>query len=358
MRLVCILTLIFFLTGCAGKVVKPVSFDPPAKIPVGVKELINLPEIDGPVITIAIYGFGDKTGQRKPSTNFSQLSTAVTQGAENHVINALQKAGKGKWFKVLERVNLDNLVKERQLIRSTRELHEGKEALKLKPMLFAGLLLDGAIVGYDSNIESGGVGARYFGIGTSKEYRTDRVSVAMRIISVSTGEILLSVAVDKTIASYRDSSDVFRFLDLGTRALEVEIGTSINEPVNYAVKQAIEQAIVEIVKDGESKGLWKFKTPPKQKKLIHKSGEEIKTDNKDTNLQIHSFKSLPISKPDINSIPKMHESDMLKNVQGSNKFNNCNREGWCFMNTSDLYKWETLNKLDKGQKQTEKINEK
>lgn len=336
MKFVLIATLLLFLNACAGSPIKEPKFIPPAKIPTGVIELEQLPAIDGPIITVAVYGFGDKTGQRKPSSNFSQLSTAVTQGAENYVIQALQKAGKGKWFKVLERTNLDNLVKERQLIRSTREIYEGKETKNdLKPMLFAGLLIEGAIVGYDSNVQTGGVGARYFGIGTSKEYRTDRVSVIMRIISVNTGEILLSVGVDKTIASYKDSSDIFRFLDLGTRALEIEIGSSINEPVNYAVQMAIEQSIVEIVKEGEKKGLWKFK---KDKHPLVTDGDiklSLKTNEKP--------KKLPVSKLDIKDIPKVHTND-LHRLDKDNKFNVCNKDGWCFQSTKDLYNYESIAK--------------
>src|SRR5210317_1309903 len=82
----------------------------------------EIPPLDGPPITIAVYSFADKTGQRKPNDKFSQLSSAVTQGSEGWVINALQKAGGGTWFTVVERVGLDNLVKEKQLIRSTSEV--------------------------------------------------------------------------------------------------------------------------------------------------------------------------------------------------------------------------------------------
>ena len=256
MRLVCILTLIFFLTGCAGKVVKPVSFDPPAKIPVGVKELINLPEIDGPVITIAIYGFGDKTGQRKPSTNFSQLSTAVTQGAENHVINALQKAGKGKWFKVLERVNLDNLVKERQLIRSTRK--EFKEDNKMKPLLFAGLLIQGGVISYEANLKSGGAGARYLGVGNSKQYREDTITISLRLVSVSTGEVLTETLVSKSIISTSISQDIFRFIETGTELVEIEGGVSENESVSIALQKAIETGVLNIIKIGIERGYWEY----------------------------------------------------------------------------------------------------
>lgn len=220
--------------------------------------LDTVPYLRGPKITIAVYNFTDKTGQRKPNTNFSQLSSAITQGSEVWVINALQNVGNESWFTVVERVGLDNLVKERQLIRSTREAYEGKEAPELKPMLFAGLLLEGGVVGYESNIESGGVGARYFGIGANTQYRVDQVTISMRIVSVQTGEVLLTTAVEKRIASYKSGADVFRFLDLGTKALELEAGSAVNEPVNYAVRTAIEAGVVDLIHQGESKDLWNY----------------------------------------------------------------------------------------------------
>jgi len=219
----------------------------------------EIPPLDGPKITIAVYSFTDKTGQRKPNDKFSSLSSAVTQGAESWVIQALQEVGNGTWFQVVERVGLDNLVKERQLIRSTREQYEGEEASVLKPLLFAGLLIEGAVVGYDSNVVSGGSGARYLGIGATTQYRVDTVTISMRIVSVSTGEVLSSVTVQKNIASHATGVDVFKFLDMGTKALEIETGMAINEPVNYAVRSAVEQSIVELVEQGERRGLWQYK---------------------------------------------------------------------------------------------------
>jgi curli production assembly/transport component CsgG len=247
------------LTSCAGNLNNKKWSEPEvARSPIQ-SVLDSTPQLDGPKITIAVYGFQDKTGQRKTNVNFSVLSSAVTQGSEVWVIDALKKIGKSTWFQVVERVSLDNLVKERQLIRSTREVYDGQKAPRLKPMLFAGLLLEGGVVGYDSDVQSGGAGARYLGIGVSKQYRIDQVTVAMRIISVQTGEVLLTVAVEKRIASHKTSADVFRFLDMGTNALELEAGSAINEPVNYAVRAAIEAAVVEIVNQGEQQGLWKYK---------------------------------------------------------------------------------------------------
>jgi curli production assembly/transport component CsgG len=224
--------------------------------------LIALPDLDGqPKITIAVYRFTDQTGQRKPSTKFSQLSTAVTQGGSMFVVNALKSVSDGDWFQVLEREGLDNLIKERQLIRSTRTEYDGEQVVGniLKPLVFAGLLIEGSIIGYDSNIKTGGQGARYLGIGISEQYRVDQVTVSLRMVSVQSGEILLTTNVTKTIASHSKGGDVFTFLDMNTKALELESGVAVNEPVTYAIRTAIEFAILELIYDGKDKGYWKFK---------------------------------------------------------------------------------------------------
>ena len=232
--------------------------------------LIALPDLDGqPKITIAVYRFTDQTGQRKPSTKFSQLSTAVTQGGSMFVVNALKSVSDGDWFQVLEREGLDNLIKERQLIRSTRTEYDGEQQVGniLKPLVFAGLILEGSIIGYDSNIQTGGQGARYLGIGISEQYRVDQVTVSLRLVSVQSGEILLTTNVTKTIASHSKGGDVFTFLDMNTKALELETGVAVNEPVTYAIRTAIEFAILELIYDGKDKGYWKFKE--EKEKGIH-----------------------------------------------------------------------------------------
>jgi len=263
LRMGSVLLIIAFLTGCTAmnsslQTLKEAEISPTVQASPIQQRLEDVPELDGETITIAVYSFTDKTGQRKPSDMVASLSSAVTQGSEAWVIKALQEVGNGQWFEVVERVGMDNLIKERQLIRQTRENYEGENAVPLKPLLFAGLILEGGIVGYDSNVAVGGVGASYFGIGASTEYRIDNVTVVMRIVSVSTGKVLLSIATEKTIASHRSGADIFRFLDMGTRLLETETGFSVNEPVNFAVRAAVEQGIVELVHEGERKGLWKF----------------------------------------------------------------------------------------------------
>ena len=152
------------------------------------------------------------------------------------------------------------------MIRSTRELYDGEnKALNvLKPLVFAGLIIEGGVVSYDSNIKSGGEGARVFGIGVSQQYRTDQVTVAMRLIAVQTGEVLMTVSATKTIASFQTGADVFRFFDMRTKALEIESGVAINEPTNYAVRSAIEYAVLQMIEKGEAQKLWKYKKGEKE----------------------------------------------------------------------------------------------
>jgi curli production assembly/transport component CsgG len=224
------------------------------------KEFDNMPApANGKPVSVAVYGFTDKTGQRRPQPNVASLSTAVTQGAETFLIQALQGVGQGRWFEVVERVGIDNLTKERTIIRQMREAYEGANAKPLMPMQFAGIIMEGGIVGYDATSTSGGAGMRIFGIGKQTQWSTDTVTISLRAVSVNTGKVLAVVTVQKTILSTADSATALKFFDQGTQAFEAEMGLTINEPGTYAVKAATEMAVVELIKEGARKGIWEYK---------------------------------------------------------------------------------------------------
>ena len=260
------LTLILMLSGCA--VIQSTGLsetDPTLTTQMkGVKKEFD--SIRGPAagkpVTVAVYGFTDKTGQRRPQANVASLSTAVTQGAETFLIQALQNVGQSKWFDVVERVGIDNLTKERTIIRQMREAYEGPSAKPLMPMQFAGIIMEGGIVGYDATTTSGGAGMRIFGIGKQTQWSTDTVTISLRAVSVNTGKVLAVVTVQKTILSTADSATALKFFDQGTQAFEAEAGLTINEPGTYAVKAATELAVVELIKEGQRKGIWEYKTDP------------------------------------------------------------------------------------------------
>jgi curli production assembly/transport component CsgG len=224
------------------------------------REFDSIPAPAGAAIPIAVYSFADKTGQRKSSGNTAatSFSSAVTQGAEVYLIQALQTVGQRRWFRVLERVGIDDISRERQLIRQMREAYDGPNAQALSPMMYAGVLLEGGIIGYDSATKTGGVGVKLFGIGPQVQYSMDTIYVSMRLISVQTGEVLLTVNTQKTVYSYGTQVASLKFINGGMDALEAEIGVAGNEPTTYAVKTAIEAAVLELIKDGIVNHLWDF----------------------------------------------------------------------------------------------------
>ena len=121
------------------------------------------------------------------------------------------------------------------------------------------MLFEGGVVDYNTNLLTGGVGARYLGIGNSKQYREDTVVVSIRVVSVSTGEILLENLTTKTILSVGLSNDLFRYIADGTKLVEFETGNAMNESKSIALQLAIEIGIVNIIEQGIEKGFWSYK---------------------------------------------------------------------------------------------------
>ena len=223
------------------------------------EELQNLPAAKvQPTIAIYPNSFKDLTGQRRSNSTFALFSTAITQAPEAFLIRALKHTANGKFFRVVERVGLDDLTKERQLIRSTRK--EFEEDNKMQPLLFAGLLMQGGVVAYEANLKSGGLGARYLGIGNSKQYREDTVTISLRLVSVSTGEVLIETLVTKSILSTSISQDIFRFIEQQTELVEIEGGVSENESVSIALQKSIETGVLNIINIGIDRGYWEYET--------------------------------------------------------------------------------------------------
>jgi curli production assembly/transport component CsgG len=144
------------------------------------------------------------------------------------------------------------------------------------PLLFAGIIMEGGIIGYDSGSESGGAAYRFLGIGPQTAYSKDTVTISLRAISVNTGKVLAAITVTKVVYSTADSVAVLKYIDnknigsqifggsnnatgINASMFEFETGLTINEPGTLAIKATIEAAVVELIKEGERKGVWDFK---------------------------------------------------------------------------------------------------
>ena len=250
-----ILLLSIFISGCSSTMANKGYLKTQS---IAFKELETITQPEGAPIIIAVYDFGDMSGQKKPGGNYASMSSAVTQGSYQILIKALQDAGQGKWFRVVERHSLASLLQERKLIRTTRQISDGEQAEALPALLFAGAYVTGGIVGYDSDVMSGGAGARVLGLQAHKEYRQDILSIMLRLINVQTGEVIISTTIEKTIYSTSTGADVFKYFDADTMLVEIEVGYSRNEPITFAVRKAIEAGVVSLIKQGAELELWKF----------------------------------------------------------------------------------------------------
>ena len=271
-----IILLSTLLVGCATH---KASFDVKTQA-VAYKDLSSVKAPEGDPVIIAVYDFLDMTGQKKPGGNFASMSSAVTQGSYQLLIKALQDAGEGKWFRVVERSSLASLLQERKLIRTTRQLASGENAEPLPALLFAGAYITGGIVGYDSDIKSGGIGARILGIQANRQYREDVVTIILRLVNVQTGEVVITTTVEKTIVSTSTGSDVFKYFDADTMLVEIEAGYAKNEPVTFAVRKAIEKGVVDLIHLGAQKELWKFRVEVPQIKDYIEIGNDVHNDMK------------------------------------------------------------------------------
>lgn len=248
-KLICVSLLIVTLTGCAtSKNSTRESMPPQLTVATNTHlDLIRLPRTKGKIIT-AVYGFRDQTGQYKPSSE-NQLSTAVTQGASSMLVKALKDS---EWFIPVEREGLQNLLTERKIIRAL-ELND--ETKSVPPLLSAGILIEGGIIAYDSNVKTGGTGARYLGIGINRQYRVDQVTVNLRAVDVRTGQILNSISTTKTIYSHQLAANLFRFTSF-KNLLESDMGYTSNEPSQLCVQDAIESAVIHLIAEGIQDNSW------------------------------------------------------------------------------------------------------
>lgn len=243
------------LSGCAtleqppSAAVANVQLTPPTRV---TRDLLRLPEPKGKVVA-AVYNFRDQTGQYKAAPD-SSFSTTVTQGAASLLVKALKDSG---WFIPVERENLQNLLTERKIVRAL-ETPQDKGALQLPPLMPATVLVEGGIVAYETNVRTGGLGARYLGVGAQTKYRVDQVTVNLRTVDIRNGQILNSVLTTKTIYSYELSTGVFRFVGF-KELLELEGGYTRNEPSQLCVKEAIEAAVVHLTVQGLKDKVWALK---------------------------------------------------------------------------------------------------
>lgn len=246
------------------------------------RDLVALPPPKGKV-PAAVYGFRDQTGQYKSAPD-SSFSTAVTQGAASMLIKSMRDSG---WFIPVERENLQNLLTERKIVRAL-EMPQSKETppIQIPQLMPAAIIIEGGVISYESNVRTGGIGARFLGIGLSNQYRVDQVTVNLRSVDIRGGQVLQSISTTKTIYSYEVRPTVFKFVNFKD-LVEFEAGVTRNEPAQMCLKEAIEAAVAHLIVQGVKDGNWQLKDEEQYKsplvqKYLREAAEQLSPSDKTT----------------------------------------------------------------------------
>lgn len=256
-RALCTIALSVLTSGCAAlndrTVAPPVLTNEPAFQ----RTKDKIKPSSAPLI-VGVYGFADQTGQRAVlDRHASELSTAVPQGLASMLVQELLSLDDGLWFRVVERENVSSLLNERNIVKVSLGEEEAKQ---LPQLLLPGIILTGGAVSYDRKVRQifGGVG--FASVNGQREIYSDQVSVALRAVSVQTGEVLESVYVSKEILSQMNGISGLEVLN--HKALALESGAASNEPVSLAIRIALSEAVLELRKRGLKRGWWTLQVSP------------------------------------------------------------------------------------------------
>ena len=214
-------------------------------------------------ITVAVYDFPDLTGALKLSPNATVIdySKAVTQGASSVLVDTLKLVGNGTWFWVAERSRLEHLLRERRLVQDTYAAVKRTPERIVSPLLFAEYLLEGGIISFDSTVVSGGIGAKYLGVGGNVNYLKNFITVTLRIVNVRTGNVVTSITTSKSIYSITGDFSLTKFISVSEDLLDIQAGVTSTEPTQIAVREAIESAVYHLVMQASEIGLWDTPAP-------------------------------------------------------------------------------------------------
>jgi curli production assembly/transport component CsgG len=123
-------------------------------------------------------------------------------------------------------------------------------------------LITGGAISYDRKVSQQFLGVGFAAINGPKQIYSDRVAVALRAVSVQTGELLESVYVSKEVLSQMNSVNVLKIIDNST--LAGKDGMVSNEPVSVAVRTAISAAVSELYIRGLERGWWDVDKSPQK----------------------------------------------------------------------------------------------
>jgi curli production assembly/transport component CsgG len=275
-----ILAATFLLAGCSWT---PFPSAEPQSL--ATPEITMLPPPPKRALTVGIYTCTDTTGQRRPSGQAQELSTAVPMDCTPYMIEAVRSMTPG-YLNLVERQHVDELLRERQIatlaLNSSAQAatlapaqnqqppaaHNGQRvaqaappapaqrpappAARLNTLRVAEVLLIGQVVAYDRQTTQASAGFSLGGVGVTGTYVTDVFSI--RAVAVQTGDVLGQATITKSITSLRGGGHNAKIWP--TTVMEAELGGATNEAVGFALGITIRSALTDLVKRGVTDGWW------------------------------------------------------------------------------------------------------
>ncbi len=188
--------------------------------------------------TITVYEIKDKTGQIK-----DHRSHVFTQGATEMKVTALLRTGQ---FKVVDRINFDNLDIELQLKENNRFAHgQGPD---MGEMSGADFIIEGAITEYQVDKKTEGWGISIGGLGGSKKYAVASTAIDLRVTDTTTGEVIWTESLKRKIEGEKVDVEAFSFM--GDNVVEFESGQGKQEVINLVVRTLFDDAVFNMIQRG------------------------------------------------------------------------------------------------------------
>ena len=250
-KILFLLTFILLWGGCASFKTKLGS---PVKIDFGIlgERLSGLRQNIRSDLRVTVGSFLDKTGQRKDADR-ARYSTAVTQGAGDVLCHLLFKALGSR--RVIERETRNIIMIQKEYELSHKYNKKGMQVGLIQRggpkggLCGAEYLVTGAIIYYHVDLISDGGGLNIDAIGVHFKTYVAKVAIELRLIDMSTSEIVWSTIVENRVEGISMGADIFRFItSMGHEYLvQAEAGMAAQLPADYALHIGMEEGIVSMI---------------------------------------------------------------------------------------------------------------
>jgi curli production assembly/transport component CsgG len=205
-------------------------------------------------LRITVGNFSDKTGQFKDSLR-SQYSKAVTQGGIDLLYHMLYTALGPRILVEREEANWRRMAEEYRYSLGKKGMRTGL-ITKGGPdggVIGAQYMVTGAVVYYHVDLYTGGGGFNISGYGAHFKVSTASVAVELRLVNMSTSEVVWSTLIESWVTGTQVGADLYTFVTASgnEELIAAEAGFAYQLPADYALQINLSNAVVDMIKENK-----------------------------------------------------------------------------------------------------------